>query len=175
MKRYSVSARVAVGAVLAWLMGTVASAQAQVHIDVHLPGPPGLVAVPVQPDVSYAPSVNANYFFYDGRYYVFTNGGWYVARGYNGPWAAVAPAYVPRPLLRVPVQYYHRPPGQWKRWQRAQAPRWERRWGERWVERRHEGQAFPRERWENRAPDRRDWRDRHDDRRDWRDRHDDRR
>ena len=170
MRRHALSARVAVGVALALLLGTVASAEAQVSINIRLPGPPQLVAVPAHPGVAYAPSVDANYFSFDGEYYVFSNSAWYASRGYNGPWVAVAPVYVPRPLLSVPVQYYRRPPGAWRHWQRAQAPRWQKHWGQRW-DGRHEGQALPRERSEGRGQDRQD--DRHD--RDGRDRHDNRR
>jgi len=112
----------------------LADAQVSVNIGINLPGPPRLVAVPATPVVMYAPSVGANYFFYGSRYYVFANDGWFVSPGYNGPWTIVAPEFVPRPILRVPVQYYRVPPPGWKGWQRASAPRWEPRWGQRWAE-----------------------------------------
>ncbi len=80
----------------------------------------------------YAPSVDGNYFFYGGQYYVFANGDWYVGPTYNGPWAAVAPAYIPLPLLRVPVRYYRTPPPHWKDWRREAAPRWDPTWGHEW-------------------------------------------
>ena len=60
--------------------------------------------------------------------------GWFISPGYNGPWTIVAPEFVPRPILRVPVQYYRVPPPAWRGWQRAAAPRWEPRWGQRWAE-----------------------------------------
>jgi hypothetical protein len=134
-------------------------AAVNVSIGINLPGPPQLAPIPETP-IQYAPSVDANYFFYGGQYYVFTNGAWYVSRGYNGPWAVVAPEFVPRPLLGVPVRYYHRRPSAWSHSRAAAPPRWEPKWGRRWEERRFEGQALPRE--DRRGDEHR--RDRHDDR-----------
>jgi len=82
-------------------------AAVSVNVRVNLVAPPQLVVVPGTP-VAYAPAVPANYFFYGGQYYVFTNGVWYLAPAYNGPWVVLAPQYVPRPLLAVPVSYYRR-------------------------------------------------------------------
>jgi len=86
-------------------------AQVRVNIGINLSAPPQLVPVPATP-VMYAPSVGANYFFYGSEYYVFANGGWYVSPGHNGPWALVAPEFVPPPILMVPASttgYPHRP------------------------------------------------------------------
>ena len=92
-----------------------AHAQVQVHVDIgfHLPAPPRLVVVPQVPAVEYVPDPAApgNLFLYGGQYWAFSGNGWYVSRGYNGPWVVVAPQFVPRPVLLVPVQYYHVPPG----------------------------------------------------------------
>jgi hypothetical protein len=112
-------------------------APAGVHVDlgINLPAPPPLVPVPAGP-VLYAPTTPANYFFYAGQYYVFASGGWYVSAGYNGPWVVVAPEFVPRPILAVPVQYYHVRPPEWGRWRREEAPHWEARWGRGWQEHR---------------------------------------
>ena len=117
-----------------------------VHIGVNLPAPPRLVAVPSAPAVTYAPSVRANYFRYGSRYYVY-DGGWYVSRGYNGPWAVIAPEYVPRPILAVPVRYYRRPPPDWRGWRRDAPPRWEHRWGRDWDERRGRSVRHEGDRW----------------------------
>jgi len=108
-----------------------ALAQPSVTIGINLPAPPSMVIVPDTP-VMYAPGVAANYFFYDGRYYLFTQGGWHVARTHRGPWAVVAPAYVPLPLLRVPVRYYQTPPPQWKHARRDAPPGWNAEWGHEW-------------------------------------------
>jgi len=88
------------GFIAAAVLGSVGLAHAQVSVDIgiHLGSPPPLMAVPETP-VSYAPSVNGNFFFFDGAYYVYRRGAWYMAPRYNGPWAQVAPEYVPRPLL----------------------------------------------------------------------------
>ena len=164
MARHTISRQIFAGLMLAAALGCASAAQAEVRVNIgiNLPAPPQLVPVPAAPSVAYAPSIDANYFSYGGQYYVFSNGAWYLSRSYNGPWVAVAPEYVPRPLLSVPVQYYHRPPRAWRQWQRAQAPRWERQWGRRWEERRYEGQALPRDHERGRWQDRDDWRDRHD-------------
>lgn len=111
-------------------------AAVSVNIGINLPGPPALVAVPSTP-VQYAPGVGANYFLYGGQYYVFANGAWYVAPRYNGPWVVVAPQFVPRPLLTVPVGFYRVPPPQWRGWRRDAAPHWEAHWGQRWDEHGH--------------------------------------
>ncbi len=109
---------------VAAVIGSTALAHAQVGVDIgiHLGSPPPLAPVPETP-VMYAPSVNGNFFFYDGGYYVFRRGAWYMAPRHNGPLAVVAPAYLPRPLLAVPVRYYRVPPPEWKRWHAEAAPR----------------------------------------------------
>src|SRR5206468_74393 len=78
----------------------------------------------------------ANFFLYGGQYWVFVNGGWHVSRHHDGPWIVVGPQFVPRPLLLVPVRYYHVPPGHWKQWNHQAAPRWEREWGGEWADKR---------------------------------------
>jgi len=84
------------------VMGAAGSAAAQVsvNIGINVPAPPQLVVVPASP-VMYAPAVEANYFFYAGQYYVFTNGGWYVGPRHNGPWVVVAPEFIPDYLALV--------------------------------------------------------------------------
>jgi hypothetical protein len=115
----------------------VAPAHAQVHVDIgiHLPAPPQLIIVPQVPAVRYvpAPAAPVNLFLYGGQYWAFANGGWHVSRGHNGPWVVVGPQFVPRPVLMVPVQYYHVPPGHWKKWERKHAPRWQEDWGPEWA------------------------------------------
>lgn len=117
-----------------------AQAQVQVHVDIgfRLPAPPRLIVVPQVPAVQYvpAPTTPGNLFFYNGQYWVFASGGWYVSGGYNGPWVVVAPQFVPRPVLLVPVQYYHAPPGHWQKWERGRPPHWQEDWGREWADKR---------------------------------------
>lgn len=110
-----------------------APARVSVQLGINLPAPPQLVPVPDTP-VMYAPGVPANYFFYGGGYYVYAGGAWYLGRGYNGPWVVVAPAYVPRPILAVPLGYYRVPPRGWRRGRHEAPPHWASRWGRRWEE-----------------------------------------
>jgi len=85
-----------------------------VNLDIIIGNPPALVGVPGTP-VLYAPSMPYNYFVYGGRYYVFRNEVWLLAKSYNGPWATIPLKKVPRPILAVPVKYYKAPPGHWKK------------------------------------------------------------
>jgi hypothetical protein len=134
------------GLMIATLAGSVGAAHAAVNVNIgiNVPAPPHLVAVPGTP-VQYAPTVAGNYFFYGGRYYVFSNGNWYQGPGYNGPWVVVAPAYVPRPLLTVPVRYYHTTPAEWRRWRREQPPQWAHNWGRDWDEHGHPNRGHDRD------------------------------
>jgi len=125
---------------LAVIAPAVAHAQVQVHVDIgfRLPEPPRMVVVAPVPTVRYvqAPAAPGNLFFYNGQYWAFAGGGWYVSGGYNGPWVVVAPAFVPRPVLLVPVQYYHVPPGHWKKWAKQRPPHWQEDWGRQWADKR---------------------------------------
>jgi hypothetical protein len=122
--RWATGRRWAAGALMALaVMGASRAAGAEVSVNINvgppppvyvLAAPPPLVVVPGSP-VYYAPAVSFNYFVYGGRYYTFHDGAWFAARGYNGPWAFVAPAHVPAPVLAVPVAYYKVPPGHLKR------------------------------------------------------------
>jgi hypothetical protein len=106
-----------------------------VSIGINVPVYPRLAAIPGYP-VYYAPSLPANYFFYDGLYWVFDGNGWYQSSWYNGPWAAVDPYAVPVYLLQVPVRYYHRPPAYFRGWSVNAAPHWNEHWGRAWSDRR---------------------------------------
>lgn len=93
----------------------VASAQVSVNISIApppiiFPAPPRVVVVPNTP-VYYVPATTYNIFFYDGRYWSFHEGAWFLAASYRGPWVFVPIAQVPRPLIAVPVRYYKVPPG----------------------------------------------------------------
>ncbi|MGB3427738.1 MAG: hypothetical protein WBA53_06125 [Burkholderiaceae bacterium] len=130
--------------VLGLVLGSVASAPAQVSVGVWLPGVsiginlpvyPQLVAVPGYP-VYYAPQLNSNYFFYDGMYWVYQSDNWYASSWYNGPWGLIGPQAVPVFLLRVPVRYYRVPPPYFRGWQADRPPRWDEHWGNEWKQRR---------------------------------------
>jgi len=108
-----------------------------VSIGINLPVYPTLVRVPDYP-VYYDPQVNANYFFYDGLFWVFSGDTWYQSVWYDGPWEAVPPAYVPVYLLRIPVRYYREPPVFFRGWSADAPPRWGEHWGHDW-ESRHAG------------------------------------
>jgi hypothetical protein len=127
------------------LLAAPAQAQVQVDIGFSFPAPPPLVVVPEVQTVQYVPDAPGNVFFYGSQYWVFRNGGWVAGRAHNGPWIVVAPQYVPRPILLVPVHYYRVPPGQWKKWHGNEAPRWSSKWGREWSEE-HERKAEEHER-----------------------------
>src|SRR5437764_5017137 len=110
--------RYALLALLALVSAAPAAAQMHVDIGIRLPAPPPLVVVPGVATVQYAPSAPANVFFYSNQYWIYADSGWHVSRRHDGPWILVAPQFVPRPVLLVPVRYYHVPPGHWKQWQR---------------------------------------------------------
>jgi hypothetical protein len=87
-----------------------------------LAAPPKLVVVSGSP-VFYAPGISINFFAYGGRYYSFHEGAWFVATTHGAPWATIAPARVPKPVLAVPVAYYKIPPGHAKKMgARGEAP-----------------------------------------------------
>lgn len=128
------------------LLGTATPAMAQVSVTVSIPGVsiginqpvyPELVLVPGYP-VYYAPQVRANYFFYDGLYWVYQDDRWYASSWYNGPWDYVEPDDVPLFVLRVPVRYYLAPPVFFRGWVVTAPPRWDLHWGPRWVQHRHD-------------------------------------
>lgn len=102
-----------------------------VNIGINLPLLPELVPVPGYP-VYYAPQVEANYFFYDGLYWVYRNDNWYASYWYNGPWWFVEPTIVPVYILRIPVRYYTQPPVYFRDWRPDAPPRWGQHWGRDW-------------------------------------------
>jgi len=116
---------------LVFATGVLAAVQAdaQVSVNVNLGPPPVIFAAPPrvvvvpQSPVYYAPDTSYNVFFYEGRYYSFHNGGWFLATSHGGPWALVPVDRVPRHVLAVPVKYYKIPPGQAKKMARFEEHR----------------------------------------------------
>jgi len=135
------------------LVSPIVAAEAQVSVGISLPGIsiginqpayPQMVVVPGSP-VYYDPRVQANYFFYDGMYWVFHQDEWYASSWYNGPWHFVDRGYVPPYVLRVPVRYYRAPPAYFHGWHGNEAPRWDEHWGHDWQEQ-HRGWNEPNQR-----------------------------
>jgi hypothetical protein len=106
-----------------------------VSIGINLPLYPDLEPIPGYP-VYYAPQLDANYFFYDGMYWVYRDDNWYASSWYNGPWGLIGPAEVPLFILRVPVRYYRQPPMYFRAWYADSPPRWGEHWGRDWSQRR---------------------------------------
>ena len=128
--------------VMGVLMSPLAASAAQVSIaigtphvsiGINVPSYPRLVPVPGHP-VYYAPGLQANFFFYDGLYWVFHGDNWYASSWYNGPWWFVEPYAVPVYILRVPVRYYRQPPSRFRAWQPNTPPRWGDYWGRNWEQ-----------------------------------------
>ncbi|MFA6178144.1 MAG: hypothetical protein WC696_00870 [Candidatus Methylopumilus sp.] len=117
------------------LSSQTASADVRVSIGINLPVYPQLVVVPGYP-VYYAPNLQANFFFYDGMYWIYQDDAWFVSSWYNGPWSFVEPEYVPVFVLRIPVRYYRQPPIYFYGWRRDAPPRWGDHWGRDWEQRR---------------------------------------
>ena len=116
MRRTAIAGLLIAGALVS---GVPAEAQVSVNVNVGPPpvifaAPPRVVLVPQTP-VYYAPDTSYNVFFYDGRYYSFHNGGWFLARSHGGPWAFVPVEHVPRHVVMVPPRYYKIPPGHAKK------------------------------------------------------------
>lgn len=106
-----------------------------VSIGINMPSYPALVQVPGYP-VYYDPQAQANYFFYDGLYWVYSNDNWYASSWYNGPWQMTHRDAVPLFVLRVPVRYYRVPPPYFYGWRADAPPRWGDHWGRDWERRR---------------------------------------
>ena len=112
-------------------------AQVQINVGIELPGPPALAVIPGVP-VYYAPRAPKNIFFYGHQYWLYHGDGWYTGPNWNGPWAVVEAIHVPRPILHVPVRYFHVRPPHWKGWHHDGPPRWDRHWGRDWHEADHQ-------------------------------------
>jgi hypothetical protein len=105
-----------------------------VSIGINVPAYPQLVPVPGYP-VYYAPELDTNFFFYDGLYWLYVDDRWYASEWYDGPWGFVEPESVPYYVLRIPVNYYRRPPPYFREWDRRAPPRWGEHWGRDWEQR----------------------------------------
>ena len=132
------------GAFIALLGTKEANAGARIEINFGLPpaqvfhAPPSVVVIPGT-YVYRVPDTRVTILFYNGSWYRPYEGHWYRAYSYNGPWAYVAPAKVPRVLAGVPhygkvPAGYHRIPYRdlernWARWQRVR--HWDRDKGRR--------------------------------------------
>ncbi len=127
----------AAGPALSQLQVGIGISAPGVSIGINLPSYPRMIRVPDYP-VYYAPEVQANFFFYDGLYWVLEEDNWYASSWYNGPWRWVAPEVVPVFLLRVPVRYYRHPPGYFRGWESERAPRWQEHWGPQWHQQRED-------------------------------------
>ena len=123
---------------------SVSSSAVQVSIGIGLPNVsiginlltyPELVIVPGYP-VYYAPRLEANFFFYDGMYWVYQDNNWCASSWYNGPWWLVDPEVVPVFVLRIPVRYYRQPPAYFFGWRPDAPPRWGDHWGRDWEQHR---------------------------------------
>jgi len=115
------------------LLATSAQADMTVSIGLNISSYPQMVVVPGYP-VYYYPQGNANYFFYDGQYWVYQNDIWYASNWYDGPWDEVDPDEVPLYVLRVPVRYYRVPPPYFAGWGYDAPPRWGEHWGRGWED-----------------------------------------
>ena len=132
--------------VVLWALLSLAPAMAQVSVGISTPHVSIGINVPVYPQLArvpgypvyYAPQLRANFFFYDGMYWVFEGDNWYASYWYNGPWSLVAPQVVPVYVLRIPVRYYRSPPVYFRGWRPEAPPRWGEHWGNEW-EREHHG------------------------------------
>ncbi|MEZ5652159.1 MAG: hypothetical protein R3E87_16600 [Burkholderiaceae bacterium] len=148
-------AAIATALLLAQAAPSPAQAEGRVGISVQLPGVSINLGMPSQPElvlipglpVYYAPQVQANYFFYDGLYWVFQGDGWYFSSWFGGPWYAVSPYEVPDFILRVPVRYFHSRPVFFRDWRAEAPPRWGDYWGRDWRSRRDGW-----DRWDRRHP-----------------------
>ena len=125
--------RLVLVALIVTAFATSSHAQVQVNIGIQLPGPPALVVIPGVP-VYYVPRAPANVFFYGSQYWLYHANGWYTGSNWNGPWVVVEPIFLPVPILRVPVRYYHVRPAHWRGWQHDGPPRWDGHWGRDWRE-----------------------------------------
>ncbi len=147
---------------LSLLFAAIAPAQSQVSvgiglsmpgidIGINLPAYPRLEPVPGYP-VYYDPRGSANYFFYDGLYWAYSNDNWYASSWYNGPWRMAVRESVPLYVLRVPVRYYRQPPPHFRAWRADAPPRWGEQWGPDWASKHHDWDRWDHQRMPPAAP-----------------------
>ncbi len=117
--------------VLLLALCTVPAGAAEISVGVDISEYPELALVPDYP-VYYAPAVGANYFFYDGDFWMYQDDNWYRSPWYDGPWERVAAEDVPDILLQVPVRYYMQPPAYFFIWWYDDPPHWGEHWGHDW-------------------------------------------
>jgi hypothetical protein len=96
---------------------------------------PYLAPVPGCP-VYVASGMAANYFYFDGLFWIYRGGGWFAGIWYDGPWGLVPAEVVPMPLLWVPVRSFRDPPAGFRAWQGMEPPHWGEVWGAAWEARR---------------------------------------
>jgi len=128
---------------IAVLTSLPARAAVSVDIGINVPAYPTLRRIPGYP-VYYVPRMRANYFFYDGLYWVYAPDGWYASPWYDGPWDFVPIDSVPLFILRIPVRYYGYPPVIFRQWVMDAPPRWDRVWGPDWAHRHPQWQHWNR-------------------------------
>src|SRR5258706_1407014 len=133
-----------IGLLMALTAASAAEAAVNVSIGINIPAYPRLMAVPGYA-VYYAPGVDANYFFYDGLYWVFDGDQWLASSWYNGPWRVVGPEFVPLYLWQGPVRLYPRPPADFHALGPDVAPRRGDPWG-RGLQTGHQGLGVPQNR-----------------------------
>ena len=140
-------------------LSIVADSVAGVNINIGTPnlnisiGPPPPVVIQSPPPMAVipgtyvymAPNVGVDILFYHGQWYRPHEGHWFSAPSYNGPWAYVAPARVPRAILELPPGYRRLPPGyqripyehvrgNWERWEREKHWHQDKDWRGGWRE-----------------------------------------
>ncbi len=86
-------------------------ARVSIGIGINIPAytfvaPPPMAVIPGT-YVYFAPEADLDIVFYHGFWYRPYEGRWFRARGYNGPWAYIAPARVPHALIVLPPDYRH--------------------------------------------------------------------
>lgn len=137
--------------VLLLALGSAPACADEISLGADISEFPELVLVPGYP-VYYAPDVSANYFFYDGDFWMYQDDNWYRSPWYDGPWERVAAEDVPDALLQIPVRYYVQPPVYFFSWWYDDPPHWGEHWGRDWERHRHGWDKDDRRRRDRPAP-----------------------